>query len=106
MSRIGNKPIAIPAGVEVIINGSTVTTKGPKGELTKTFKPVIGIEVKDGDIILAKIPIDKETGMYLLDFDLLENEYYAIKQTFKNNKVLMTPLDIEVVSKEKEIINA
>ena len=65
-----------------------------------------GIEVKDGDIILAKIPIDKETGMYLLDFDLLENEYYAIKQTFKNNKVLMTPLDIEIISKEKDVINA
>lgn len=61
MSRIGNKPIAIPAGVEVIINGSTVTTKGPKGELTKTFKPVIGIEVKDGFIVATRPNEEKTT---------------------------------------------
>lgn len=61
MSRIGNKPIAIPAGVEVIVNGSTVTTKGPKGELTKTFKPVIGIEVKDGFINVTRSNEEKAT---------------------------------------------
>ena len=36
MSRIGNKPIAIPAGVTVQVDGSTVTVKGAKGELTRT----------------------------------------------------------------------
>lgn len=61
MSRIGNKPIAIPAGVEVIVNGSTVTTKGPKGELTKTFKPVIGIEVKDGFVHVTRPNEEKAT---------------------------------------------
>ena len=61
MSRIGNKPIAIPAGVEVIVNGSTVTTKGPKGELTKTFKPVIGIEVKDGFVHVTRPNEEKTT---------------------------------------------
>ena len=38
MSRIGIKPIEIPAGVTVTINGNTVTVKGPKGELTRTFQ--------------------------------------------------------------------
>lgn len=61
MSRIGNKPIAIPAGVEVIVNGSIVTTKGPKGELTKTFKPVIGIEVKDGFVHVTRPNEEKAT---------------------------------------------
>lgn len=61
MSRIGNKPIAIPAGVEVIVNGSTVTTKGPKGELTKTFKPVIGIEVKNGFVHVTRPNEEKAT---------------------------------------------
>lgn len=61
MSRIGNKPIAIPAGVEVIVNGSTVTIKGPKGELTKTFKPVIGIEVKDGFVHVTRPNEEKAT---------------------------------------------
>ncbi|MGH7575637.1 MAG: 50S ribosomal protein L6, partial [Longimicrobiales bacterium] len=37
MSRIGRKPVTVPAGVNVTIEGSTVTVKGPKGELTQTF---------------------------------------------------------------------
>ena len=61
MSRIGNKPIAIPAGVEVTLNGSTVTTKGPKGTLTKTFQPIIGIEVKDNFINVTRPNEEKAT---------------------------------------------
>ena len=43
MSRIGRKPITVPAGVEVTIDGSTVTAKGPKGTLTGTFNKNITI---------------------------------------------------------------
>ncbi len=39
MSRIGKMPIPVPAGVDVTIDGQTVTVKGPKGELTRTFLP-------------------------------------------------------------------
>ena len=48
MSRIGNKHIVIPAGVEVTINEATVTVKGPKGELTKTFEKCIEIKNERG----------------------------------------------------------
>jgi len=41
MSRIGNKPVVVPKGVTVTIDGSTVTVKGPKGTLTRTFDPRI-----------------------------------------------------------------
>lgn len=61
MSRIGNKPITIPSGVEVTLNGSTVTTKGPKGTLTKTFQPIIGIEVKDNLIHVTRPNEEKAT---------------------------------------------
>ena len=44
MSRIGRKHIAVPAGVEVTINGGTVTVKGPKGTLTETFHSGISIK--------------------------------------------------------------
>jgi len=54
MSRIGNKPIAIPAGVEVKVNGSEVTVKGPKGTLTNTFKPEISIAVEGSEIIVTR----------------------------------------------------
>ena len=37
MSRIGRKPVVIPAGVEVKLDGHTLTVKGPKGTLTRTF---------------------------------------------------------------------
>ena len=46
MSRIGNKQIVIPAGVELTINDATVTVKGPKGELTKTFENCIEIKLE------------------------------------------------------------
>lgn len=50
MSRIGNKHIVIPAGVEVKIENSTVTVKGPKGELTKTFEPLVDITLEENTL--------------------------------------------------------
>ena len=48
MSRIGRKPINIPAGVEVKVNGNEVTVKGPKGTLDQTFNPKMAIAVEGG----------------------------------------------------------
>ena len=55
MSRIGNKPIEIPAGVDVTIDGSTVTVKGPKGTLTRTVHKNMTVS-KDGAIINVTRP--------------------------------------------------
>jgi large subunit ribosomal protein L6 len=52
MSRIGKKPIEIPSGVEVKIEGNKVTVKGPKGEISKEFRPEIGFEIKEGKIFV------------------------------------------------------
>ena len=57
MSRIGKMPIAVPAGVDVIIDGTTVTVKGPKGELTRTFQPMMTI-TREGDEIIVTRPDD------------------------------------------------
>ena len=54
MSRIGNKPITIPAGVDVKINGSEVTVKGPKGELKNTFNADISIAVEGTEILVTR----------------------------------------------------
>ena len=59
MSRIGNKVIAIPAGVSVEVNGSTVTVKGPKGTLTKTFKPNVNVKVENNEIVVTRINDEK-----------------------------------------------
>ncbi len=57
MSRIGKMPIAVPAGVDVTIDGTTVTAKGPKGELTRTFQPMMTI-TREGDEIIVTRPDD------------------------------------------------
>ncbi len=59
MSRIGKKPITIPAGVDVKINGSEVTVKGPKGELKNTFNPEIAIAIEGTEIIVTR-PTDEK----------------------------------------------
>ena len=54
MSRIGKKPITIPAGVEVKLNGSEVTVKGPKGELKNTFSSEMAIAIEGNEIIVTR----------------------------------------------------
>ena len=54
MSRIGKLPIAIPTGVEVKIEGNTVSVKGPLGHLEETFSPEIGIKLEDGHLIIER----------------------------------------------------
>ncbi len=51
MSRIGKKEILIPTGVTVTINGSDVTVKGPKGEITVPVHPVIGVAVQENALV-------------------------------------------------------
>lgn len=54
MSRIGRKPIAVPAGVEVKIDGSTVTVKGPKGTLTQTVHQNMKVELNGAEITVTR----------------------------------------------------
>jgi large subunit ribosomal protein L6 len=54
MSRIGKKPITIPAGVEVKINGSEVAVKGPKGELKNTFNADMAIAMEGNEIVVTR----------------------------------------------------
>ena len=60
MSRIGRNPIAVPAGVDVKIDGSTVTVKGPKGTLTQTFNKDMAITLEGGVIEVKRPTDDKE----------------------------------------------
>lgn len=54
MSRIGKMPVVIPAGVDVTVNGGTVTVKGPKGTLTRTVHQNMIVEKKDNEIIVNR----------------------------------------------------
>lgn len=54
MSRIGRLPVAVPAGVQVDVKGTNVRVKGPKGELSRSFSPLIGIALENGQIVVTR----------------------------------------------------
>ena len=58
MSRIGNKPITVPAGVEVTLDGNHITVKGPKGTLAKELHNNMEVTL-DGNVITVKRPNDE-----------------------------------------------
>ena len=54
MSRIGNKPVVIPAGVTIDLKDNTVTVKGPKGELSYTFNQNITLVQNEGEFVFTR----------------------------------------------------
>ena len=84
MSRIGKKPIAIPAGVDVKINGSEVTVKGPKGELKNTFNADIGIAMENNEVIVTRPSDDKEhRALHGLTRTLIANMVEGVSNGYK-----------------------
>ncbi len=64
MSRIGKKPIPIPEGVEVKIEGNTVVVKGSKGELSREIPSEIKVETKEGQVLLSPTKEDRKTRAF------------------------------------------
>ena len=84
MSRIGKKPIAIPAGVEVKIDGCTVTVKGPKATLTRDVHPNMTVKV-EGTELLVERPNDQKQNRALhgLTRSLLANMVEGVTKGFE-----------------------
>ena len=84
MSRIGRAPIAIPAGVEVVVDGSTVTVKGAKGTLSRTMSSNMTI-TKDGDTITVTRPNDQKENRSLhgLTRTLIANMIEGVSNGYK-----------------------
>ena len=59
MSRIGRKPIPLPSGVNVTIEGNTITVKGPKGTLTRTFHKDMTVKLEDNAVVVER-PSDEK----------------------------------------------
>jgi large subunit ribosomal protein L6 len=64
MSRIGKKPIPLPAGVTLAVDGRTVRVKGPKGELSRVIRPEITVNVSDGVVTLERPSDAKQHRAY------------------------------------------
>jgi large subunit ribosomal protein L6 len=84
MSRIGRKPIPVPSGVTVTIDGTTVTVKGPKGELTRQFRPEMRIEQQDGEVSVARPSDSKEhRAVHGLTRALLANMVIGVTEGYR-----------------------
>ena len=77
MSRIGRKPINIPAGVDIKVENGVVTVKGPKGTLDFAYNPNMTVEIKDGSVEVTR-PDDKKENRSL----------HGLTRTLINNMVV------------------
>jgi large subunit ribosomal protein L6 len=77
MSRIGKKPIAVPKGVTVKTDASSVEVKGPKGQMKQPLPPGITAAVEDGHIVTKKVSDDAQLG-----------KFHGLARSLVNNAVL------------------
>lgn len=86
MSRIGRKPIVIPQGVEVTIEGNHVSVKGPKGSLDSTIHPMIKVEKKDGEVLVTRPNDGKEArSLHGLSRTIVANMVDGVNEGFKKD---------------------
>ena len=84
MSRIGRKPIAIPAGVEVTVDNGLVTVKGPKGTLSQKINPIISVEVNGAEIHVSRPNDEKESrSLHGLSRTLINNMVIGVTEGYK-----------------------
>ena len=84
MSRIGRMPIAVPAGVDVKIDGNIVTVKGPKGTLTRTVNENITVVLEDGVIKVSRPDDHKDNrSLHGLNRTLIANMITGVSEGFK-----------------------
>ena len=84
MSRIGKAPVAIPAGVEVKLDGHTLTVKGPKGQLVREFHPDMIIEIEDNEVIVKRPSENKEhKSLHGLTRALIANMVTGVNSGFE-----------------------
>lgn len=86
MSRIGLKPITIPAGVDVNVNGTTVTVKGPNGTLSMDAHPNMTVSIEGSEVIVSRPNDDKENrSLHGLTRTLIHNMIVGVTEGFKKN---------------------
>jgi large subunit ribosomal protein L6 len=84
MSRIGKKPIPIPKGVTVKVDGNTVDVKGPKGQLRQPLPPGIVAAVEDGTLVTKKASDERQFDKFHgLARSLVNNAVVGVTEGFK-----------------------
>jgi len=84
MSRIGKKPVVIPADVTATVEGNTITVKGPKGEVKENFHPNVTVKVEGAEIIVERSSDDKfDRALHGLTRALINNMVDGVTKGFQ-----------------------
>ncbi len=97
MSRVGKLPIKIPAGVQVKVNENTVTVKGPKGELSRSFNPRLNVAVEGSQILVTRPDDPLLDALHGLTRALIHNMVVGVTEGYRRN------LEIEGVGYRAEM---
>jgi len=83
MSRIGKAPISVPNGVDVKLDGDSLTVKGPKGELSHTIPETISVSTEDGTLTVARSNDERQVrALHGLTRSLIDNMVTGVTQGF------------------------
>ena len=105
MSRIGRKPIAVPAGVDVSIADGVVTVKGAKGTLTQKVHPNMTVTVENGEVLVTRPNDEKENrALHGLTRSLIANMVTGVTQGF-SKKLEVNGVGYRVQKQGKDLMN-
>ena len=84
MSRIGRKPVPVPNGVTVTVNGPAITVKGPRGELSRKLHPDMQVKVENGNVTVDRpSDEDRHRALHGLTRSLIANMVEGVTQGYK-----------------------
>jgi large subunit ribosomal protein L6 len=84
MSRIGKKPVQVPAGITATVDGQKVTAKGPKGELFFVANDEISVKLENNAVVVAPISQTKEArSKWGMSRTMIENIFKGVKDGFE-----------------------
>ena len=103
MSRIGKAPITVPSGVDIKVDGQTVTVKGPKGELTQVLPDPITVTLEEGTLTVVR-PDDHRDNRSLhgLSRSLVNNMVVGVTEGYKQDMEIFG-VGYRVVAKGKDL---
>jgi large subunit ribosomal protein L6 len=89
MSRIGKRPIQIPAGVEVTVTSGKITVKGPKGTLERALHPLAVVSVADGAVsVTPKNQTQLARALWGTYASHIQNMFAGVREEYKKKLVL------------------
>ena len=91
LSRVGRKPIPVPAGVEIDILANGVTVKGPKGSLTQTYHPEVKVRISDDNEVIVERLSDRKFhhALHGLTRSLISNAIIGVTEGYTKTLELM-----------------